>query len=129
MLFFILIAIVFGSNAQMIIDQIPEGSYLYPGPVYVNQPIQVKAADVITKDDSMEPKPVLYHFITDYPHPAIPNNNYIKPGQLVANKAVESPLIFIKNYAKEPGLEIKQKKNILYAAVPVLNTVPSEENK
>lgn len=68
--------------------------------------IYVKTSDLITREVHGKPS-LIYHLITDYPHPHLPAGSYIKPGEIVASK----PIIVRNN---ENLNHIVRKKNILY---------------
>ncbi|TMW50419.1 hypothetical protein DOY81_004520 [Sarcophaga bullata] len=72
--------------------------------------IYVQTSDLVVKEKSG--KPLVYHFITDYPHPHVPTNNYIKPWDVVASKPIR-----VKN-VENAHSRILRKNNILYLAKP-----------
>ncbi|XP_037822214.1 uncharacterized protein LOC119610886 [Lucilia sericata] len=79
--------------------------------------VYVRTSDLVLRENSGIP--LIYHFITDYPHPHIPSNNYIKPWEVVASKSIR-----VKNL-EGVNSRILKKNNILYLA----KTNESEENK
>ncbi|KAI8121268.1 hypothetical protein FF38_00861 [Lucilia cuprina] len=79
--------------------------------------VYVHTSDLVLREKSGIP--LIYHFITDYPHPHIPSNNYIKPWEVVASKPIR-----VKNL-EGANSRILKKNNILYLA----KSNESEENK
>ncbi|KAM7348554.1 uncharacterized protein ACRADG_007824 [Cochliomyia hominivorax] len=74
----------------------------------VGEKVYVQTSDLVIREKSG--KPLIYHFITDYPHPHVPTNNYIKPWDVVASKPLR-----VKN-AEGANSRILKKNNILYLA-------------
>lgn len=76
----------------------------------VGEKVYVQTSDLVIREKSG--KPLIYHFITDYPHPHVPSNHYIKPGDLVSSKPLR-----VKNL-ESGNSRILKKNNILYLAKP-----------
>lgn len=70
--------------------------------------VYVQTSDLVVREKSG--RPLMYHFITDYPHPHVPANNYIKPWEVVASKPIR-----VKNL-EGASSRILKKNNILYLA-------------
>uniref|UniRef100_A0A1B0APC2 Uncharacterized protein n=1 Tax=Glossina palpalis gambiensis TaxID=67801 RepID=A0A1B0APC2_9MUSC len=68
-----------------------------------------KSAGLVTKE-TIENR-LRYYFITDYPS-KIPENHYIKPGDVVAVKEIESKTLKVKN--ADDMNNVHKKLNILY---------------